>query len=140
MAAPSPRMLETDTSTPRVDENNSNQPPRVVETTTTAINRLRNRLRTKSVHNSGGSRPVRTNLVRKLQSITEETLPFTTGTTVRKSFKKGTLNGRITSYGEVPLKPVFFKHAAEVRDSPKFFKVLRIEIEKYPIIIRMVMY
>jgi hypothetical protein len=48
MAAPSPRVLETDTSAPRVDENNnnsSNQPPRVVETTTTALDQLRNRLR-----------------------------------------------------------------------------------------------
>jgi hypothetical protein len=36
--------------------------------------------------------------VRKLQSITEETLLFTTGTTIRKAFKKGTLNGKITSY------------------------------------------
>jgi hypothetical protein len=58
MAAPSPRVLETDISAPRVDENNnnnnnnSNQPPRVVETTTTttatatAIDPLRNRLKT----------------------------------------------------------------------------------------------
>jgi hypothetical protein len=43
-------------------------------------------------------------------------------------------------YGEVPLKPVFFKHAVEARDSPKFFKILRIEVENYPIIIRMRMY
>jgi hypothetical protein len=38
MAAPSPRVLETDTSAPRVDENNknsSNQSPRVNTTTTT---------------------------------------------------------------------------------------------------------
>jgi hypothetical protein len=48
MAAPSPRVLETDTSAPRVDEknnnnnnnnnnHNSNQSPRVVNTTTTAL-------------------------------------------------------------------------------------------------------
>jgi hypothetical protein len=36
--------------------------------------------------------------VRILQSITEETLPHTVGTTIRKAFKKGTLNGKITSY------------------------------------------
>jgi hypothetical protein len=36
--------------------------------------------------------------VRKLQSITEENLPHTTGTTIRKSFKKGTLDGKITPY------------------------------------------
>jgi hypothetical protein len=39
-----------------------------------------------------------------------------------------------------PAQTCFFKHAAEVRDSPKFFKILRIEIENYPIIIRMGMY
>jgi hypothetical protein len=36
--------------------------------------------------------------------------------------------------GEVPLEPVYFKHAAEVRDSPnslKFFKILRIEMKYY---------
>ena len=61
MAAPSPRVLETDTSTPRVDENTSNQPPRVVETTTTAIDQLKKKLRTKSVHSSERPRTVRTN-------------------------------------------------------------------------------
>jgi hypothetical protein len=35
---------------------------------------------------------------------------------------------------------VSFERAAEVRDSPKFFKILRIEIENYPIIIRLGMY
>jgi hypothetical protein len=78
MAAPSPRVLETDTSAPRVDENNNNnnnQPPRVVETTT-AIDRLRNRLATKSVHNSERPRQTRTNSV-QLQSIIEENLPHT---------------------------------------------------------------
>jgi hypothetical protein len=92
MAAPSPWVSETDTSAPRVDENNnnnnnnSNQPPRVVDTktTTTAIDRLRNRVRTnpvrnqsqnelttKSVQNSAGSRQEKTKSVQKLQSITE---------------------------------------------------------------------
>jgi hypothetical protein len=36
--------------------------------------------------------------VRKLKTITEETLPFTTGTIIKKSFKSNTLNGKITSY------------------------------------------
>jgi hypothetical protein len=36
--------------------------------------------------------------VRKLQTITEETLPFTTGTIIKKPFKSNTLNGKITSY------------------------------------------
>jgi hypothetical protein len=111
MAAPSPRVLETDEAAPRVGENNNNnnnnnnngnQSSRVntitTTTTTTALDRWQNRLKTKSVHNSERSRPVRTNLVRKLQSITEEALPFTTGTIIEKSFKKNrsTLNG--TSY------------------------------------------
>jgi hypothetical protein len=89
MAAPSPRVLETDTSAPRVDENNNSQPPRVVDTTittTTALYQLRNKLRTKAVHSSERSRTVRTNSVRKLRSITEENVPFTTGTTIRKAF------------------------------------------------------
>jgi hypothetical protein len=77
MAAPSPRVLETDTISPRVDENNnnnSNQPPRVVDTKiTTTLDWVRNRLRTylvrkqsqnesatKPFHNSGRSRPERT--------------------------------------------------------------------------------
>jgi hypothetical protein len=57
MAAPSPRVLETDTSAPRVNENNnnsSNQSPRVKTTritTTTALYRLRNRVRTNPVRN-----------------------------------------------------------------------------------------
>jgi hypothetical protein len=48
MAAPSPRVLETDTSAPRVDKNNnnnntnSNQPPRVAETTTTTAIEIKN--------------------------------------------------------------------------------------------------
>jgi hypothetical protein len=31
-------------------------------------------------------------------------------------------------------------HAAEVRDSPKFFKILRIEMKNYPILMTMGMY
>jgi hypothetical protein len=82
MAAPSPRVLETDTSSPRVDENdnnnNNNQSPRVVDTTTTtttttALEQLRNRLRTKSVHNSGGPRPVRTKLVHNNNRLRKKT-------------------------------------------------------------------
>jgi hypothetical protein len=30
-----------------------------------------------------------------------------------------------------PLEPVFLKHTAEVRVSPKFFKILRIEMKNY---------
>jgi hypothetical protein len=101
MAVPSPRVLETDTSAPRVDENNNSQPPRVVDTTittTTALDQLRNRLGTKAVHNSGGSRSIRTDSVWRLRPITEENLPFATGTTIKKAFKKGTLNGKISAY------------------------------------------
>jgi hypothetical protein len=133
MAVPSPRVLETATSAPRVDENDNNitnQSPRVGNTTTTtatALDQLQNRLATKSVQNSARSRQLRTNSVQldqlrnnklatkpvqnsersrqvrtnsvKGQSITEEILPHTVGTTiVGKIFKKGTLNGKITSY------------------------------------------
>jgi hypothetical protein len=78
MAAPSPRVLETDTSAQRVDENNNNttnEPPRVVETTTTttALDQFRNRLRTKTVHDSGQSRLVRTNLERKYIRLQKKT-------------------------------------------------------------------
>jgi hypothetical protein len=79
-------------------------------TTTTALDRLRNRVRTnpvrnqsqnevitKSVQHSAGSRQERTKSVRLL-SITEENLRHTTGTTIGKAFKKGTLNGKITSH------------------------------------------
>jgi hypothetical protein len=104
MAAPSPRVLETAVAAPRVDENNNNnnnnngnQSPRVV-TTTTALDRLRNRLATKSARNNDRSRQIRTKSVRKLATVTEEILPHTVGTTIRKIFKKGTLNGKITSY------------------------------------------
>jgi hypothetical protein len=45
-------------------------------------NQSQNELATKSVRNSGQSRPVRTNSVRKLQSITEENLSHTDGTTI----------------------------------------------------------
>jgi hypothetical protein len=42
--------------------------------------------------------------------------------------------------GEFPLEPVFLKHAVEVRVSPKFFKILRIEMKNYPILMTMGMY
>jgi hypothetical protein len=63
MAAPSPRVLEPTIAAPRVGENsnnnnnNSNKSPRVaVPTTTTALDRLRNRLATKSVLTKNQSR------------------------------------------------------------------------------------
>jgi hypothetical protein len=100
-----PRVGENNNNNNNNNNGNGNQSPRVnTITTTTALDRLQNRLKTKSVHNSERSRPVRTNLVRKLQTITEETLPFTTGTIITKSFKENktfksnTLNGKITSY------------------------------------------
>jgi hypothetical protein len=107
LAAPSPRVLETAVAAPRVGENNnnnnSNQSPRVVTTTTTtALDRLRNRLATKSALNNDRSRQLRTKSVR-MKTILEEKLPHTVGTIIRKSFKKNkkfknTLNGKITSY------------------------------------------
>jgi hypothetical protein len=108
--ATTPRVLETVAAAPRVDENNnnnnssnSNQTPRVATTTTTtttttAIDQLQNRLNTNSARNAR-SNQLRTNPVR-LQLITEEVLPHTLGTTIRKAFKNGTLNGKITSYGK----------------------------------------
>jgi hypothetical protein len=36
-----------------------------------------------------------------------------------------------TVTGEVPLELTFSLHAAEVRDSPKFFKIFRIEMKNY---------
>jgi hypothetical protein len=42
--------------------------------------------------------------------------------------------------GGVLLIVTFFERVAEVRDNPKFFKILRNEFENYPIIIRMGMY
>jgi hypothetical protein len=103
-------VLETAAAAPRVDENNnnncsnSNQSPRVATTTTTttttttAIDQLRNRLNTNSARNNARSNQLRTNSVRLLQSITEEVLPHTINTKIRKKFKHGTLNGIITSY------------------------------------------
>jgi hypothetical protein len=38
-------------------------------------------------------------------------------------------NAAATTAGKVPLVPVFLERVTEVRDSPKFFKILRIEIE-----------
>jgi hypothetical protein len=62
-------------------------------TTTTALDRLQNRVRnnpvrnqsqnrlaTKSVQKSAGSRKVRTNSVQKIQPIQKENLPHSTGT------------------------------------------------------------
>jgi hypothetical protein len=105
--ATTPRVLETVAASPRVDENNNNnnsngnQSPRLATTTTTttttSIDQLRNRLNTNSAHNNARSNQVRTNPVR-LQSITEEVLPHTINTKIRKKFKHGTLNGIITSY------------------------------------------
>jgi hypothetical protein len=46
----------------------------------------------------------------------------------------------MTVGGVVRLEPVFFECVAEVRDSSKFFKILRIEIENYPITKTMGMY
>jgi hypothetical protein len=108
--ATTPRVLETAAASPRVDENNnsnnnsnSNQSPRVATTTTTttttAIDQLRNRLSTNSARNTARSNRLRTNPVR-LQSITDENLPHTINTKIRKKFKNGTLNGIITSYGK----------------------------------------
>ena len=128
MAAPSPRVLETAPAAPRVGENNNNnnnnnnkcnQVPRVAVATTitTAFDQLRNRLATKSVQSSDWSSEVRTKAVQKqpdgdwssglrtkLSQIAEEILPHTTGTRIRKSFKKNHktkskhLNVIITSY------------------------------------------
>jgi hypothetical protein len=36
-------------------------------------------------------------------------------------------SGKMLIGGEVPLEPVFSEHVAEVSDSPKFSKILRIE-------------
>jgi hypothetical protein len=38
---------------------------------------------------------------------------------------------RFIILGWFPLIPVFFERVAEVRDSPKFFKILRIEMKNY---------
>ena len=71
MAAPSPRVLETAPAAPRVGENNNNnngnQSPRVVVETTplTALDRLRNRLATKSVQNSDWPSGIRTKTVQR---------------------------------------------------------------------------
>ena len=72
MAAPSPTVLETAPAAPRVGENNNNnnngnQSPRVVVETTpfTALDRLRNRLATKSVQNSDWPSGIRTKTVQR---------------------------------------------------------------------------
>jgi hypothetical protein len=71
MAVPTPRVLEPAVTAPRVGENNNNNrdhPPRVVipttTTTTTAIDRVENRLETKSALKNARSRSVRTKSVR----------------------------------------------------------------------------
>jgi hypothetical protein len=46
----------------------------------------------------------------------------------------------IKSWGVFPLELAFFERVAEVRDSPKFFKILRIEMENYPITMTMGIY
>jgi Ribonuclease G/E len=71
-------------------------------TTTTALDRLQNRLATKSVRNDDRSRRGRTKSEQnELQPILEETLPpHTVGTIIRKAFKKSTLNEKITAYDE----------------------------------------
>jgi hypothetical protein len=107
MAVPTPRVLEPATAAPRVGQtinnnnnnNNCTPSPRVVPPTTTmtALDRLRNRLATKTVRSNARSSTLRTNSVR-LKPIEEENLPHTIGTIIRKKFKKGTLNGKISSY------------------------------------------
>jgi hypothetical protein len=67
-------------------------------TTTTALDRLRNRLATKTIRNIARSSDRRTNSVRILKPILEERTTIPVGTTIRKKFKKGTLNGKISSY------------------------------------------
>jgi hypothetical protein len=96
MAVPTPRVLEPATAAPRVGQtinnnnnNNCTPSPRVVPPTTTmtALDRLRNRLATKTVRSNARSSTLRTNSVR-LKPIEEENLPHTIGTIVRKSLKK----------------------------------------------------
>jgi hypothetical protein len=49
-------------------------------------------------------------------------------------------HGTVDITGGFPLEPVSFECVAEVRDIPKFFKILRIEVENYPIIMTMGIY
>jgi uncharacterized protein len=69
MAVPTPRVLEPAAAAPRVgennnDNNNQDHPPRVVvPTTTTAVDRLRNRLGTKSALKNARSRSLTTKSV-----------------------------------------------------------------------------
>ncbi|OEU07084.1 hypothetical protein FRACYDRAFT_251965 [Fragilariopsis cylindrus CCMP1102] len=118
MAAPTPRVLETAVAAPRVDVNNNNNcnhSPRVAVTTTTTttdrLQRVLNRLTTKSAPISERSSRKRTKSVRfpencegpsalrtKLSRIAEEIVPHTVGTRIRKSFKKTNHNGIISSY------------------------------------------
>jgi hypothetical protein len=72
MAVPTPRVLEPAVAAPRVGENNNNNnhdhPPRVVipteTTTSTALDRLRNRLGTKSALKNARSSEIKTKSVR----------------------------------------------------------------------------
>jgi hypothetical protein len=106
MAVPTPRVLEPAAAAPRVGENNNNNnnnhdhPPRVVipTATTTALDRLRNRLAAKTVRNIARSSNRRTNSVRMLKPILEEKTTIPLETIIRNKLKKGTLNGKITSY------------------------------------------
>jgi hypothetical protein len=78
----------------------SQQRTKVVRFTlpTTAWERLTNRLGTKSARNNARSSGIRTNSVRRLKPILEEKLTHPLGTIIQKKFKKGTLNGKISSY------------------------------------------
>jgi hypothetical protein len=65
---------------------------------TTAWERLTTRLGTKSARNNARPSGLRTNSVRTLKPILEEKTTIPVGTIIRKKFKKGTLNGKISSY------------------------------------------
>jgi hypothetical protein len=65
---------------------------------TTAWERLTARLGTKSARNNARSGGQRTKSVRTLKPILEEKTTLSLGTIIRKKFKKGTLNGKISSY------------------------------------------
>jgi hypothetical protein len=68
---------------------------------TTAWERLTARLGTKAARNNARSSGLKTNSVRRLKPlkpILEEKLTHPLGTIIRKKFKKGTLNGKISSY------------------------------------------
>jgi hypothetical protein len=58
------RSAACDYTETRTEQNNHNHPPRVVIQTTTALDRVKNRLETKSALKHARSRPVRTKSVR----------------------------------------------------------------------------